>query len=139
MAQLCANVRNIKKASESTLITFQITFREAKQTQSPLGRLMGEFVEYFQWRYASSSNSKQNLPYAVDDITSFLDDLHKKITYILGDAAPVVGQYNLMYLLKTIILKRTYKTLFTLYKEIVSAMHVFNDKFKPLEKKIFFF
>lgn len=87
-----------------------------------LGHIVSEFVEMFQWRYTTrrSVSARSLLPHAVDDILSFLNKLYVTVHTIVGGDTifSLVGTKSIYYLLKENLLRKVYKPLFALYKEI---------------------
>lgn len=87
-----------------------------------LGFIVSEFVEMFQWRYTTkrSVSARALLPHAVDDILSFLNKLYQTVYVVLGgdQIMSLVGAKSVYFLLKESLLRKVYKPLFALYKEI---------------------
>jgi hypothetical protein len=94
--------------------------------------IVSEFVNLFHWRYygmAQKTIAKEQLPHAMDDFYSFVQEFYNIVASVLGmDAVAIFGQKQLMYLLKNCVLRRIYSTLFSMYKLCVSEKNSFLTK-----------
>jgi hypothetical protein len=88
-----------------------------------LKSIVDNYYQIFSWRFQTSSNKekKNDVPYALDDIFSFVNQLHYAILYIIGEAYVIYGKdgKNLIFFLKEFTIKKIYKLLFKIYNNTV--------------------